>query len=130
MTALKTLTVTVLAWGFLGSIAEAAPLSSWFSGPGNLSTWYANQSFANGGFYAPASAPAPVLANSDWYNNPGNLSSLGIVSAPASAAVTAAHSLERRRELFQFTDHRVHQFRQRPLRGNEHPDHGKPPGLV
>ncbi len=90
MTALKTLTVTVLAWGFLGSTAKAAPLSSWFSGPGNPSTWYANQSFANGGFYVPASVEAPVLVNSNWYSNPGNLSSLGIVSAPASVAVTAA----------------------------------------
>lgn len=89
MTAIKTLTVTVLAWGFLGSIAEAAPLSSWFSGPGNLSSWYANQSFANGGFYAPPSAPTPVFTNSDWYNNPGYLSSLGIVSAPATAVATA-----------------------------------------
>jgi hypothetical protein len=86
MTLLKTVGVTVLAWGALGSSAGAAPLS-WF-GSSNVSAWYANQSFANGGFYAPAHSPTPVFAYSGWYNNPAYLASLGS-PAPAPATTPA-----------------------------------------
>ena len=90
MTTLKTLTVTVVAWGLLGSIAEAASLSSWFSGPGKVSSWYANhQSFANAGFSAPAGSPTSVLANSNWYSNPGYVSSMGANSTLTTSAATS-----------------------------------------
>ena len=83
MAAIKTVAVTVLAWVTVGSIAEAAPIS-WFSGSSNLSTWYANQSYANGGFYAPTQSPNAVLINTNWFNDPNYLASLGRVSSPTS----------------------------------------------
>ena len=93
MTAFKTLAVTVLAWGLLGSIADGASLSSRFSGPGSFSRWYANnRSFANAGFSAPASSPVSVLANSNWYSSPGYVSSLGAVSTPTTSSVGSSSS--------------------------------------
>ncbi len=85
MTLLKTAAVTVLAWGALASFAEAAPLS-WF-GSSNVSAWYANQTFANGGFYAPPAAPVVAPAPS-WFNSPSYLSSLG--SAPLAKTTSFA----------------------------------------
>jgi hypothetical protein len=91
MTVLKTVGVAVLAWGALATSADAAPMS-WF-GSSNLSSWYANQSFANGGFYAPAGSPAPVFTNSNWVNNPAYLSSLGSPAQPSTSTPTSAASV-------------------------------------
>jgi hypothetical protein len=88
MTAFKTVGVAILAWGALATCAEAAPLS-WF-GSSNLSGWYANQSYANGGFYAPAGSPAPNFTNSNWFNSPSYLSSVGSPAQPSTTAATAA----------------------------------------
>lgn len=90
MTVLKTAAMTVLAWGALASFANAAPLS-WF-GPSSTSAWYANQSLANGGFYAPANSPPPVFYNYNWYNNPTYLSSLGSPAQPAAATAAATYA--------------------------------------
>jgi hypothetical protein len=85
MTAIKTVAVTLLAWVALGNVAEAAPLS-WFGAGSSLSSWYANLSYANGGFYAPTNSQPPSFVSANWFNNPSYLSSLSPTIAPPAAA--------------------------------------------
>ncbi|WP_165221384.1 PEP-CTERM sorting domain-containing protein [Aquisphaera insulae] len=94
MTAIRTLAVAAVAWCLVGDVAEAAPLSSWY-GSSSPSSWYANSANSNGGFYAPASAPAATFTNSNWFNSPSYLASLGSISSPGTtqaASLTAARS--------------------------------------
>jgi hypothetical protein len=88
MTAIKTVAVTLLAWGTLGTIAEAAPLS-WFGNGSSPASWYANLTYGNGGYYAPESPPAANLLYANWFNNPAYLASLTPI-APVYAQPTAA----------------------------------------
>jgi hypothetical protein len=91
MTAIKTLAASVIAWSLLATFAEAAPLS-WFGGSTGVSSWYANQALANGGFYAPSHASAALSLPVNWFTTPSYISSvsspaatLEAVSAPAPA---------------------------------------------
>jgi hypothetical protein len=90
MTAIKTVAASVLAWGALGAIAEAAPMSSWFGGSSDLSVWYANQSFQSSGIDASVNSPAAASVVSTWSNDPAFLASLGVASDPAAAPTVAA----------------------------------------
>jgi hypothetical protein len=76
--------VAFLLFASLGGHAQAAPFSSWFTNGSSPATWYANQAYQNGGFYAPGGSLGAQVVASNWYDDPSYRSSLGLVKSVAS----------------------------------------------
>jgi hypothetical protein len=85
MTAIKTMAAGMMIWGTLGTLAQGAPMSSWYGGSSPWPTWYANQipsdpqvaSSAVGYYY-----PGGSGTNAWWSNSP--------VPAPAASGFATA----------------------------------------
>lgn len=79
MTAIRTWTYGIVAWGALAASATAAPLS-WFGSQASLTAWYANQVNSAGNIYAPAASNTVSNIPATW-------------SAPAAPVITGTPAL-------------------------------------